>query len=108
MAMYIFLAFLEDSGYIARSAVIANKVMMVLGLSGQSFLPLMVGFGCNVPAITGTRMLSNHSERISTIMMLPFISLGLKKSLLTFRFLVYPDLRCSCFCNMQMSLKCDA
>ena len=74
MAMYIFLAFLEDSGYIARSAVIANKVMRMLGLSGQSFLPLMVGFGCNVPAITGTRMLSNHSERISTIMMLPFIS----------------------------------
>lgn len=92
MAMYIFLSFLEDSGYIARSAVIANKMMKIVGLSGQSFLPLMVGFGCNVPAITGTRMLSNHSERISTIMMMPFISCTARLAVYTlFCYIFFPS-----------------
>jgi ferrous iron transport protein B len=92
MAMYIFLSFLEDSGYIARSAVIANKMMKIVGLSGQSFLPLMVGFGCNVPAITGTRMLSNHSERISTIMMMPFISCTARLAVYTlFCYIFFPN-----------------
>ncbi|RST71949.1 ferrous iron transport protein B [Candidatus Aquarickettsia rohweri] len=92
MAMYIFLSFLEDSGYIARSAVIANKMMKIVGLSGQSFLPLMVGFGCNVPAITGARMLSNHSERISTIMMMPFISCTARLAVYTlFCYIFFPN-----------------
>lgn len=73
-AMYIFLSLLEDSGYIARSAVLANKIMRFLGLSGHSFLPLIIGLGCNVPAIAGTRILCNHNERISTIMISPFVS----------------------------------
>ena len=90
-AMYVFLSFLEDSGYIARTAVIANKLMKSLQLPGQSFFPLMLGLGCNVPAITGTRILSNHRERISTIMMLPFISCTARLTVYTlFCFIFFP------------------
>ena len=91
-AMYIFLSFLEGSGYIARAAVITNKLMKSLQLSGQSFFPLIVGLGCNVPAITGTRILSNHRERISTIMMSPFISCTARLAVyMLFCFIFFPN-----------------
>ena len=91
-AMYIFLSILEDSGYIARSAVIANKIMRFLGLSGHSFLPLIIGLGCNVPAITGTRVLYNHNERISTIMMSPFVSCTARLAVYTlFCYIFFPN-----------------
>ncbi len=91
-AMYMFLSFLEDSGYIARSAVIANKIMRLLGLSGHSFLPLIVGLGCNVPAITGTRVLYNHNQRISTIMMSPFVSCTARLAVYTlFCYIFFPN-----------------
>ena len=90
--MYIFLSILEDSGYIARSAVIANKIMRFLGLSGHSFLPLIIGLGCNVPAITGTRVLYNHNERISTIMMSPFVSCTARLAVYTlFCYIFFPN-----------------
>ncbi|WPX97182.1 ferrous iron transport protein B [Candidatus Bandiella euplotis] len=73
-AMYVFLAFLDDAGYVARASVITNRWMKGLGLSGQSFFPLIIGLGCNVPAIMGTRILGSRRERISTIMMIPFVS----------------------------------
>lgn len=74
--MYLFLAFLEDSGYMARAAFVMDRLMQSLGLPGKSFVPLIVGFGCNVPAIMGTRTLDTPRERLITIMMAPFISCG--------------------------------
>lgn len=74
--MYLFLAFLEDSGYMARAAFVMDKLMYALGLPGKSFVPLIVGFGCNVPSIMGTRTLDAPRERLITIMMAPFMSCG--------------------------------
>lgn len=74
--MYLFLAFLEDSGYMARAAFVMDKLMYALGLPGKSFVPLIVGFGCNVPSIMGTRTLDAPRERLMTIMMAPFMSCG--------------------------------
>ena len=72
--MYFSLLLLEDSGYTMRAATIAHKPMRLLGLSGQSFMPLTVGLGCNVPAISATRTSTNKKQKILTIMMIPFIS----------------------------------
>lgn len=74
--MYLFLSFLEDSGYMARAAFVMDRLMQWLGLPGKSFVPLIVGFGCNVPAIMGTRTLDAQRERLITIMMAPFMSCG--------------------------------
>lgn len=74
--MYLCLAFLEDSGYMARAAFIIDRLMQALGLQGKSFVPLIVGFGCNVPAIMGARTLNAPRERLMTIMMAPFMSCG--------------------------------
>lgn len=73
-AMFFCLGFLESSGYMARAAFIVDRLMSYLGLSGKSFVPMIVGFGCNVPAVMSTRSLSSHGERILTIMMMPFMS----------------------------------
>lgn len=75
-AMFLFLAFLEDSGYMARAAFVIDRFMRVLGLPGKSFVPLIVGFGCNVPAVMAARTLENRRDRILTIMMSPFMSCG--------------------------------
>lgn len=72
--MYFFLSLLEASGYMARAAFIMDRVMRVLGLPGKAFVPLIVGFGCNVPAIMATRTLENERDRILTILMTPFMS----------------------------------
>ncbi|MCW7546725.1 Fe(2+) transporter permease subunit FeoB [Photorhabdus sp. APURE] len=74
--MYLFLSFLEDSGYMARAAFVMDRLMQVLGLPGKSFVPLIVGFGCNVPSIMGARTLDAPRERLITIMMAPFMSCG--------------------------------
>lgn len=74
--MYLFLAFLEDSGYIARAAFVVDRLMNTLGLPGKSFVPLIVGFGCNVPAVTGSRTLDTPRERLLTILIAPFMSCG--------------------------------
>lgn len=74
--MYLFLSFLEDSGYMARAAFVMDRLMQALGLPGKSFVPLIVGFGCNVPSIMGARTLDAPRERLITIMMAPFMSCG--------------------------------
>ncbi|PVZ84618.1 ferrous iron transport protein B [Serratia sp. S1B] len=74
--MYLFLSFLEDSGYMARAAFVMDRLMQLLGLPGKSFVPLIVGFGCNVPSIMGARTLDAQRERLITIMMAPFMSCG--------------------------------
>ncbi len=75
-AMFLFLALLEDSGYMARAAFVIDRFMRVLGLPGKAFVPMIVGFGCNVPAVMGARTLENKRDRILTIMMAPFMSCG--------------------------------
>ena len=74
--MFLFLSFLEDSGYMARAAFVMDRLMQALGLPGKSFVPLIVGFGCNVPSVMGARTLDAPRERLMTIMMAPFMSCG--------------------------------
>ena len=74
--MYLFLSFLEDSGYMARAAFVMDRLMQALGLPGKSFVPLIVGFGCNVPSVMGARTLDAPRERRMTMMMAPFMSCG--------------------------------
>lgn len=74
--MFLFLAFLEDSGYMTRAAFVMDRFMRALGLPGKSFVPMIVGFGCNVPAVMGARTLENRRDRVLTIMMMPFMSCG--------------------------------
>ncbi len=76
MSLYLALALLEDSGYMARAAFIMDRFMRVIGLHGKSFLPMIVGFGCNVPAIYATRTLENRRDRIFTGLLVPFMSCG--------------------------------
>ncbi|WP_428643973.1 ferrous iron transport protein B [Roseibium sp.] len=68
--------FLEESGYMTRAAVVADRLMRRLGLSGRAFLPLVLGFGCTIPAVLATRTLDSRAERILTSMMAPFMSCG--------------------------------
>jgi ferrous iron transport protein B len=75
-AMFLFLAFLEDSGYMSRAAFVVDRLMRALGLPGKSFVPMIVGFGCNVPSVMATRTLDNKRDRILTVMMSPFMSCG--------------------------------
>lgn len=74
--MFLFLAILEESGYMARAAFVMDRLMRALGLPGKAFVPLLVGFGCNVPAIMATRTMDRASDRIITVMMTPFMSCG--------------------------------
>lgn len=74
LILYLFISFMEDSGYMARAAFIMDKVMHKMGLHGKSFIPLIMGFGCNVPAIMGTRIIESRKSRIITMMVLPFMS----------------------------------
>jgi len=74
MSLYLALAVLEDSGYMARAAFVMDRLMSVIGLHGKSFLPLVVGFGCTVPAIYATRTLKSEKDRILTGLLTPFMS----------------------------------
>ncbi|MCU0527354.1 MAG: Fe(2+) transporter permease subunit FeoB [Elainella sp. Prado103] len=74
--LFIFLAILEDSGYLARAAFVMDRLMRLIGLPGKSFVPMMVGFGCNIPGIMATRTLENRRDRLMTILMNPFMSCG--------------------------------
>jgi len=73
-SLYLVIALLEGSGYMARVAFIMDRVMHAIGLHGKSFLPMLLGFGCNVPAIMGTRILENRSDRLLTILINPLMS----------------------------------
>lgn len=74
--LYLGLAFLESSGYIVRAAFVVDRLMQSIGLPGKAFVPLIVGFGCNVPAIMATRTMNRESDRMITIAMAPFMSCG--------------------------------
>ena len=75
-SLYVALAILEDSGYMARAAFVMDRLMHGLGLHGKSFLPMIVGFGCTVPALMATRTLENEKDRILTGLLVPFMSCG--------------------------------
>ena len=74
--LYLFLSILEDTGYMARAAFVMDRAMRTIGLPGKAFVPMIVGFGCNVPAVMATRTLENQRERKLTILMNPFMSCG--------------------------------
>jgi len=74
--LFFCISFLEDTGYIARAAFLTDRFLHAIGLHGQSFMPLMLGFGCSVPAIMATRTLKSPKERIATILAIPFVSCG--------------------------------
>jgi ferrous iron transport protein B len=75
-AMFLFLAFLESTGYMTRAAFVVDRLMRFIGLPGKSFVPMIVGFGCNVPAIMACRTIETPRDRILTILMSPFMSCG--------------------------------
>lgn len=72
--MFVLLALLEDSGYMARAAVVTDRLMRMIGLPGKAFLPLIVGFGCNVPAVSATRVLGDAKQRLLTALLVPLTS----------------------------------
>ena len=76
MALYLALGVLEDSGYMARAAFVMDRIMRRLGLPGKSFLPMLVGFGCTVPAMYATRTLERRRDRVLTGLLVPFMSCG--------------------------------
>ncbi len=78
--MFFMLAILEDSGYMARAAFIMDRFMRIIGLPGKSFVPLMIGFGCSVPAVMAARTLETKRDRMITIFMTPFMSCGARLS----------------------------
>lgn len=74
LILYFFISFMEDSGYMARAAFIMDRIMHKIGLHGKSFIPLVMGFGCNVPAIMASRSIESRSSRLITILINPFMS----------------------------------
>ncbi|MCA9927817.1 MAG: ferrous iron transport protein B [Anaerolineales bacterium] len=92
VSLYFALAVLEGSGYMARAALVMDRVMTKIGLHGKSFLPLMVGFGCSVPAIYATRTLDNDKDRILTGLLVPFMSCGARLPVyVLFAAIFFPD-----------------
>jgi len=74
LLLYLFISLLEDSGYMARAAFIMDRLMHKIGLHGKSFIPMIMGFGCNVPAIMATRTIESHKSRLITMLIIPFMS----------------------------------
>lgn len=72
--LFFFLSMLEDSGYMSRAAFVMDKIMHVIGLHGRSFIPMLIGFGCNVPAILAAKSIDNKKDRTLTMLMIPFMS----------------------------------
>ncbi len=87
--IFVSLAWLEDSGYMARGAFVADKFMRRIGLPGKAFIPLLVGFGCTVPAIMATRTLENKRDRVMTSLLTPFMSCGAKLPVYTFLAMIF-------------------
>jgi len=83
LVLFLFFSILEDSGYMARVAFILDKIFRKFGLSGRAFMPMIMGFGCSVPAIMNTRTLLDEKERTATIRVIPFFSCGAKLPILT-------------------------
>ena len=74
LILFFFISFMEDTGYMARASFIMDKLMHKIGLHGKSFIPIIMGFGCNVPSILATRTLENRKDRILTMLIIPFMS----------------------------------
>jgi ferrous iron transport protein B len=87
LLLFLSISVLEDSGYMARAAFVMDHIMHKIGLHGKSFIPMLIGFGCSVPAIMGTRILENRRNRLTTIMVIPLMSCGAR---LTIYALVIP------------------
>ena len=83
LVLFLFFSILEDSGYMARIAFILDRMFRKFGLSGKAFLPMIMGFGCSVPAMINTRTLADNKERAATIRVIPFFSCGAKLPILT-------------------------
>lgn len=83
LLLFLFFSILEDSGYMARVAFILDRIFRKFGLSGRAFMPMIMGFGCSVPAFANTRTLADENERVATIRVIPFFSCGAKLPILT-------------------------
>ncbi|MDE6401935.1 MAG: ferrous iron transporter B, partial [Clostridiales bacterium] len=83
LMLFLWFSILEDTGYMARIAFVLDRIFRRFGLSGRSFMPMIMGFGCSVPAMINTRTLSDENERIATIRVIPFFSCGAKLPILT-------------------------
>lgn len=83
LVLFLFFSILEDSGYMARVAFILDRIFRKFGLSGRAFMPMIMGFGCSLPAMINTRTLADEKERTSTIRVIPFFSCGAKLPILT-------------------------
>lgn len=83
LLLFLFFSILEDSGYMARAAFILDRIFRKFGVSGRAFLPMIMGFGCSVPAMVNTRTLADEKERVATIRVIPFFSCGAKLPILT-------------------------
>ena len=82
LVLFLFFSIMEDTGYMARVAFILDRIFRKFGLSGRSFIPMIMGFGCSVPAMINTRTLADENEKISTIRVIPFFSCGAKLPIL--------------------------
>ena len=92
VVLFFFLSLLEDSGYMARVAFVMDKLLRKLGLSGRSFVPMLIGFGCSVPAIMATRTLPSEHDRKMTVMLTPFMSCSAKLPIYAlFTAVLFPD-----------------
>lgn len=83
LVLFLFFSILEDTGYMARAAFILDRIFRRFGLSGRAFMPMIMGFGCSVPAMVNTRTLADENERLATIRVIPFFSCGAKLPILT-------------------------
>ncbi len=86
LLLFLFFSILEDTGYMARAAFILDRIFRKFGVSGRAFLPMIMGFGCSVPAMVNTRTLADEKERVATIRVIPFFSCGAKLPILTVNF----------------------
>ncbi len=92
VVLFFFLSILEDSGYMARVSFVMDKLLRKIGLSGRSFVPMLIGFGCSVPAIMATRTLSSERDRKMTILLVPFMSCSAKLPIYAmFTYAFFPD-----------------
>ena len=76
LLLFLGIAFLEDTGYMARAAFMMDRIMHKIGLHGKSFIPMLIGFGCSIPAIMATRILENRRNRLATMLVIPLMSCG--------------------------------
>jgi len=82
LILYFFLALLEDSGYMSRAAFVMDRFMRVVGLHGKSFIPMILGFGCAVPAVYATRTIASRRDRVLTALLVPLMSCSARNSML--------------------------